>query len=71
MLDAWRGSKSDDRPGREEIMQRILGAMQDEGRKIVEEGIARSPDDVDVVMVHGYGFPRHLGGPMFMANTRG
>ena len=50
----------------EEIMERILGVMQAEGRAIVAEGIAASPEAVDVVMVNGYGFPRRRGGPMRM-----
>ena len=50
----------------EEIMGRILGVMQAEGRAIVAEGIAASPEAVDVVMVNGYGFPRRRGGPMRM-----
>jgi 3-hydroxyacyl-CoA dehydrogenase len=41
--------------------------MQQEGQKIVNEGIAQTPDAIDVVMVNGYGFPRWRGGPMFMA----
>jgi len=41
--------------------------MQAEGRAILAEGIAESAADIDVVMVTGYGFPRHKGGPMFMA----
>jgi 3-hydroxyacyl-CoA dehydrogenase len=53
----------------EEIMQRILGIMQAEGRAILAEGIAESADDIDVVMVLGYGFPRHKGGPMYMARA--
>ncbi|EBA06848.1 3-hydroxyacyl-CoA dehydrogenase NAD-binding domain-containing protein [Sagittula stellata] len=53
----------------EEIMRRILGAMQAEGRKILAEGIARSADDIDVVMVNAYGFPRWRGGPMYMAGS--
>lgn len=48
------------------IMRRILGAMQAEGQKILDEGIAQSPDDIDVAMVNAYGFPRWKGGPMFM-----
>jgi len=52
--------------GPEEIMERILGTMQREGRSILAEGIAESPEDIDVVMVLGYGFPRHKGGPMFL-----
>ena len=49
----------------EEIMQRILGAMAQEGQAILDEGIAASPEAIDVVMVNGYGFPRWRGGPMF------
>ena len=67
MLAGWRRTDAE-APGADEIMPRILSAMQDEGRRIVAEGIARHPGDVDVVMVHGYGFPRHRGGPMFMAD---
>ena len=53
----------------EEIMARILGAMQAEGRAVLAEGIAECAGDIDVVMVLGYGFPRHRGGPMFMAGA--
>lgn len=49
-----------------DIMDRILGCMQSEGRKILDEGIAATPEDVDVVMVNGFGFPRHKGGPMYL-----
>ena len=55
--------------GAEEIMARILALMQGEGQAILAEGIAQSADDIDVVMVTGYGFPRHKGGPMFMARS--
>lgn len=51
----------------EDIMARILGAMQAEGQTILDEGVAQSADDIDVVMVNAYGFPRWRGGPMFMA----
>lgn len=50
-----------------EIMSRILDAMQREAQAILDEGIARSAADIDVVMVNAYGFPRWRGGPMFMA----
>lgn len=50
----------------DEIMARILGAMQSESQNILDEGIAQSADDIDVVMVNAYGFPRWRGGPMFM-----
>ena len=52
-----------------EMMSRILGAMQAEGQRILDDGIARSADDIDVVMVNAYGFPRWRGGPMFMAEN--
>ncbi len=56
----------------EEIMARILKAMQSEARQVLEEGIALSESDIDVVMINGYAFPRWRGGPMFMdANRRG
>lgn len=49
-----------------EIISTILAAMRDEGEKILREGIARNADAIDVVMINGYGFPRHKGGPMFL-----
>ncbi len=52
-----------------EIIETILSAMQAEGEKILAEGIAHSPDAIDVVMVNGYGFPRHKGGPMHLKKT--
>ena len=55
----------------EEIMARILATMQAEGRALLDEGIAESAGDIDVVMIAGYGFPRHRGGPMhLMAEAR-
>ena len=54
-----------------EIMRRYLAAMINEGAKVVEEGIALRPLDVDVTFVHGYGFPRYRGGPMHYADTVG
>ena len=55
----------------EEIQRRYLLAMVNEGAKTVEEGIALRPLDVDVVLVAGYGFPRHRGGPMKWADMQG
>ncbi|GGH62526.1 3-hydroxyacyl-CoA dehydrogenase [Frigidibacter albus] len=51
----------------EDIMARILGRMQAEGAALLQEGISESAADIDVVMVTGYGFPRHKGGPMYLA----
>jgi 3-hydroxyacyl-CoA dehydrogenase len=50
----------------DEIMARILGAMQAEGQAVLNEGIAQRADDIDVTMINGYGFPRWRGGPMWM-----
>ena len=55
----------------EEISGRLIAAMVNEGALIVEEGIAASADDVDVVKLHGYGFPRWRGGPMHYAQSHG
>jgi 3-hydroxyacyl-CoA dehydrogenase len=55
----------------EEIIDRILLAMINEGARILDEGIALRASDIDVVMVNGYGFPRWRGGPMFMADEMG
>lgn len=55
----------------DEIMRRYMAAMVNEGAKVVEEGIALRPLDVDVTFLNGYGFPRHRGGPMMYADTVG
>ncbi|MGE4063791.1 MAG: 3-hydroxyacyl-CoA dehydrogenase NAD-binding domain-containing protein [Rhodospirillaceae bacterium] len=55
----------------DEIVERTMLALVNEGYWIVHEGIARNLDDIDVVYVNGYGFPRHRGGPMFYARTVG
>ena len=47
------------------IAERLIAAMAAEGQAILDEGIAASPADIDLVQVHGYGFPRIKGGPMF------
>ncbi|MCZ4431918.1 3-hydroxyacyl-CoA dehydrogenase NAD-binding domain-containing protein [Agrobacterium sp. SOY23] len=52
-----------------EIMNRILSTIQREGRAVINEGIAETADDIDVVLINGYGFPRHKGGPMYMADA--
>jgi len=55
----------------DEIMRRYMAAMVNEGAKVVAEGIALRPLDVDVTFVAGYGFPRHRGGPMKWADMYG
>ena len=54
-----------------DIQARVVAAMINEGAKIVEEGIASRPLEVDVVLVNGYGFPAWRGGPMQEADARG
>jgi 3-hydroxyacyl-CoA dehydrogenase len=54
-----------------DIMRRYLAAMVNEGARVVAEGIALRPLDVDVTLVHGYGFPRFRGGPMKYADMVG
>ena len=55
----------------EEIVRRYMAAMVNEAARVVDEGIARRPLDVDVVKLHGYGFPRWRGGPMHWADAAG
>jgi 3-hydroxyacyl-CoA dehydrogenase len=55
----------------EEIVERCIFALVNEGARILEEGIARSAADIDVIWCNGYGFPRTRGGPMFYADTVG
>lgn len=54
-----------------EILERCLGALVNEGALILEEGVAARAGDIDVIWVHGYGFPRHRGGPMHWADAYG
>jgi 3-hydroxyacyl-CoA dehydrogenase len=57
--------------GAEEIVERTIYHLVNEGAKILEEGIAQRASDIDVIYVYGYGFPVHRGGPMFYADTVG
>ena len=55
----------------EEIVERTLYSMVNEGAKILEEGMAQRASDIDVVWIYGYGWPVYRGGPMFWADTEG
>ena len=55
----------------QEILERYLYALVNEGARILEEGVAARALDIDMVWVHGYGFPAHHGGPMFYADELG
>jgi 3-hydroxyacyl-CoA dehydrogenase len=55
----------------EEIVERTIFAMVNEGARILEEGVAAKASDLDVIWVHGFGFPAWRGGPMWYASTLG
>jgi 3-hydroxyacyl-CoA dehydrogenase len=55
----------------DEIVDRLIYALVNEGMRILEEGIAQRPGDIDVVYVYGYGFPAWRGGPMHYADAIG
>jgi 3-hydroxyacyl-CoA dehydrogenase len=55
----------------EEIQCRVHAAMVNEGARVLSEGIAARPSDIDVVLVHGYGYPAWRGGPMHEADAIG
>jgi 3-hydroxyacyl-CoA dehydrogenase len=55
----------------DEIVERCLYPLINEGFLVLEEGIARSSADIDVVWLSGYGFPAALGGPMYHAGQIG
>ncbi|UWR10856.1 3-hydroxyacyl-CoA dehydrogenase NAD-binding domain-containing protein [Sulfitobacter mediterraneus] len=55
----------------QEIVRRYMCAMVNEAAKVVGEGIARRPLDVDMTLLFGYGFPRYWGGPMKWADIQG
>ncbi|XP_061648076.1 peroxisomal bifunctional enzyme isoform X3 [Phyllopteryx taeniolatus] len=56
---------------RQEVLERCLYTLINEGFRILEEGIAAGPEDIDVIYVFGYGWPKHRGGPMFYAGMVG
>lgn len=55
---------------REEIQLRAMAAIVNEALLVLEEGIAARPSDIDLVMINGYGFPKHLGGPLHWAKSQ-
>jgi 3-hydroxyacyl-CoA dehydrogenase len=55
----------------EEILQRLLYPMVNEGAKILEEKVAIRASDIDVIWVYGYGWPVYRGGPMFWTDQIG
>ena len=55
----------------QEILDRCMYPLVNEGAKILDEGLAQRPGDIDIVWIYGYGFPRYRGGPMFWADLVG
>jgi 3-hydroxyacyl-CoA dehydrogenase len=55
----------------QEIVDRLVYALVNEGARLLEEGVAVRPGDIDVVYLTGYGFPRWRGGPMYYAEQVG
>ncbi|MDX8443581.1 3-hydroxyacyl-CoA dehydrogenase NAD-binding domain-containing protein [Mesorhizobium sp. VK3E] len=53
-----------------EIVERALAAMASEAALVISEGVANSPSDIDLVLIHGYGFPKHEGGILFWAQNQ-
>jgi 3-hydroxyacyl-CoA dehydrogenase len=56
---------------KEEIIDRCIYALVNEGARILEEGYALRAVDIDIIYINGYGFPAHRGGPMWYADTVG
>lgn len=54
-----------------EIIKRCLYGMVNEGARLLEQGIAQRPSDIDITYLTGYGFPAHHGGPMYLADRIG
>jgi len=57
--------------GPQEIVERCIYALINEGARIIEDGIAQRSSDIDLVYLNGYGFPAYRGGPMFFADQTG
>ena len=73
MIQAYRREKgiTPRRIPEDEIVDRCVFALVNEGAKILDEGIAQRASDIDLVYLAGYGFPPYRGGPMFYADTVG
>ena len=73
MIEDYRASKGikPRKVSDEEIVQRLVYALVNEGARILEEGIASKASDIDMVYLMGYGFPLYRGGPMCYADSVG
>lgn len=73
LIEAYSAKKGIERRAfsAKDISSRLLAVLANEGARIVQEGIAERAEDVDMVKLHGYGFPRWRGGPMHLAAETG
>jgi len=55
----------------QEILERLLYSLVNEGFKVLEERVANAPEEIDTIFLNGFGWPRQTGGPMFYARTVG
>lgn len=67
-LDAMGEERGATPPTEQAILNRCLSALVNEGGRLLEAGVAARPLDIDMIWVHGYGFPAYRGGPMFWAD---
>ena len=73
LIDAYRREtgRAPRKIGDDEIVERCVLALVNEGARVLEEGIAARASDIDLVYLTGYGFPLHRGGPMLYADMLG
>src|SRR6266851_1497816 len=73
IIEQYRGQKgvTPRKVSSEEIVERCIYALINEGARIIEDGIAQRSSDIDLVYLNGYGFPAYRGGPMFFADQTG
>jgi 3-hydroxyacyl-CoA dehydrogenase len=55
----------------QEMVERTVYSLINEGAKVLEEGLALRASDIDIIYIYGYGFPAFRGGPMWFADTEG
>jgi 3-hydroxyacyl-CoA dehydrogenase len=68
-IQSFTGGSSKEPLSPIQIIERILFPLVNEGFKVLEDGIAKCPDDIDIIYLYGYGFPSWRGGPMFWADN--
>ena len=73
LVDSWSSEKGIEprKISPQEIVERCIYALVNEGARILEEGFALRAVDIDIIYLNGYGFPAHRGGPMWYADNVG